>query len=294
MCGNGRMRRRLQLIAAAALALRAAPATAAEPTPAPTPAAAVALAADGRYAEAYAALNAGDGAHDPQALHDLAEATLVHGIDSPDVFERWAALRAGRALRDPALAGPAFRQLAGDGRYEQALALEILANVAPEASRGAFLTALDSPHRTIRLRALRALHDAPRRAELIPRVAVLVTDDPDPDVRVVAVHTLRDWYATGTLVALRRAVGDPAPVVRREAVAALVVFGDPELSNIVRQRLAEAPGEDRASALRLAGLVPSRTLLPAIGPFLSDSDPEVRTAAAAAVLSITAAETALP
>ncbi len=261
---------------------------------APATPAAVALAGEGRYAEAVAALR-GDGAqHDPEALQALARAVLVRGIDSPDAFERWAAMRAARGIPDPALAPPALRQLESDGRYEQALALEILARAAPEASFAAFVTALDSPHRTVRLRALRALHGTDQRPALEERIGALVTEDPDPDVRVVAVRTLRDWHAFGAIPRLREAVSDPAPAVRQEAVAALVLLGDPEIAALVRQRLAEVPPEERARTLRLAGRVPSRSLLPVVSPFLSDSDPEVRSAAAAAVLTITGAEHALP
>lgn len=286
------MRSRVQLTSVVATALAAAALAAAEP--APLPPADLALAAEGRYAEAYAALTTRGAERDAAALQALARATLVRDMDSADVFERWAALRAARAVPDPAFAGPALRQLDGDGRYEQALALEILAASAPDASRGAFLTALDSPHRTIRLRALRALHDAAERSELVPRVAALATDDADPDVRVVAVRTLRDWHAIAALAQVRQAVTDRSPAVAREAVLTLVSFGDPTLSGLVRQRLAEVPPEQRAHVLRLAGLVPAHSLLPAIGPFLSDTDPEVRTTAAAAVLGITTAEVALP
>ncbi len=278
------MRRRVQL-AAGVLAL--AVAAAADPAPTP-PVDAQALAQDGRYAEAYAALIARGADRDPTALRALARAMLMHGIDSPETFERWAAMRAARNLREPELAGPALRQLEGDGRYEQALALEILSSSAPRASRAAFITALDSPHRTIRLRALRALHDAEDRETLQERIATLTTDDPDPDVRIVAVRTLRDWGASGSLTSLRRAATEGTPAVRQEAVAALIVLGDPKLVDLVRQSLADAPPTERARAIRLAGMVPSPSLLPMVIPFLSDADPEVRTAAAAAVLSITA------
>lgn len=285
------MLRRVQLTAAV-VAIAAAVA-AAEPTPTRPPE--VTLAADGRFAEAYAAL-AGRGAErQPEDLQALARALLVRGMDSPDAFERWAALRAARTAPDPALVAPALRQLTGDGRYEQALALEILAASAPEASRGAFVTSLDSPHRTVRLRAVRALRAAEaNRDELIPRFAALATDDPDPDVRVAAVRTLRDWRAVAAMAEIRRAVSDRSPGVCREAVVTLVGFGDPLLSSVIRERLATAPAEQRAQVLRLAGLVPAHSLLPAVGPFLSDGDPEVRAAAAAAVLGIAAGEVALP
>lgn len=284
------MQRRLQLTALAVCLA----ATAAGAEPAAPPPAALSLAADGRFAEAYAALTAAGADRDVEALQALARATLARGIDSDDVFERWAAMRAARRLAEPALAGPALRQLESDGRYEQALALEILATAAPRRSRAAFVTALDSPHRTVRLRALRALRDAEQREALVGRVAVLAGEDPDPDVRVVAVRTLREWNAFEAMPTLRRAVDDPVPAVRQEAVTALVRLGDAQVSDLVRARLAGAAPEDRARALRLAGLVPSRDLLPVVSPFLSDGDPEVRSAAAAAILAIAAGQPALP
>jgi HEAT repeat protein len=274
-----------------ALATVAFPADPEAASPAGDPAT---LAAAGRYAEAYAALKARGSNADSEALRELARATLIRGIDSQDAFERWAALRAARRLKAPELAAAALRQLESDSRYEQALALEILARNAPEISRAAFVTALASPHRTVRLRALRALHDAEQRSALQERIAVMATDDPDPDIRIVAIRTLRDWRALDTLPHLRRAVGDKAPAVREEAVMALVVLADPPVADIVQQRIAEASDGELVGALRLAGMVPSRNLLSVASPYLSHTDPEVRIAAAAAILSITSADARLP
>lgn len=276
-------RRQLTAPLAVALCLLGAPAVAAA-----ADGAVAALAAEGQFAQAYQRLRDEGRSGDPAALRALSHAALERALRSPDTFERWAGLRAARGVADRALAEAARAQLHGDSRYEEALALEILARGDPEGGRDAFVAALDSPYRTVRLRALRALQ--PRRDDaLVTRLAILATADADPDIRVLAIRTLAQWGAGGAVASLRRAVDDPVAAVQQEAVRALVALGDDEVAALVRERLAHGAPETRVASLRLARLVPAPELLDAIGPYLADPDPEVRVAAAAAVLAITRA-----
>lgn len=243
-----------------------------------------ALAAAGRFEEAYARLLDEGKTKDPTALRELSRAVLGRAIRSPFEYERWAGLRAGRLLDDPSLAAPARERL-DSGRYEQSLAIEILARSDPEGSRDAFVAALDSPHRAVRMRALRALRPRPETS-LVPRLVMLATEDGDPDVRVLAIRTLADWQARDSVPSLRATLDDPVKAVQQETVRALVALGDPDIAATVRRRIAEAGPESRAAALRLAALVPRTELLDDVGAYLGDPEPEVRVAAAAAVLSI--------
>ncbi|MEO8601708.1 MAG: HEAT repeat domain-containing protein [bacterium] len=226
---------------------------------------------------------------DPIALRELSQTLMQRAMRSEDSFERWAGLRTARFLRDPTLAAAARAQLHSGSRYEEALALEILQNSDPENSRSDFIAALESPYRTVRLRALRALR--PHSDEtLVARVSILATSDSDPDIRVLAVRILQQWSARGAIAPLRRGLRDPVPAVQQETVRALVALGDSELTAMIRQRIETAPPEERVAVLRLASLVPRRELLVAIGPFLGDADVEVRVAAAGAVIAITQTE----
>jgi HEAT repeat protein len=226
----------------------------------------------------------------PGALRARSRAVMARAMGSEDAFHRWAGLRAARALSDPALVEPARAQLHSNSRYEEALALEILARNDPEGSRTDFVAALDSPYRTIRIRALRALQPNPDDT-VAARLAVVAADDTDPDVRVLAIRTLKQWNARSTVASLRRGLTDSVAAVQQETVKALVALGDREVSATVLERVAQAPPEERVAALRLASLVPSQpAALDAVSPYLDDPNPEVRVAAAAALLILTPAE----
>jgi hypothetical protein len=291
MLERQRVSKRTQLsrLALAALCV-AAVGTGAAAWAADAAAAPATLAADGRVDETYQRLIDTQRSHDPVALQALSRAVMARAIRSEDAFERWAGLRAARALSDPALVAPARAQLHSGSRYEEALALEILARNDPEGSREDFVAALDSPYRTIRMRALRALR--PHADDTTAaRLAVVAADDADPDVRILAIRTLQQWNARSAVASLRRGLDDAVPAVQLETVRALVALGDSDVSATVLQRVAQAAPADRVAALRLASLVPLEpTALEALGPYLADPDPEVRVAAAVAVLTLTQPE----
>lgn len=242
------------------------------------------LMAASRYRDAYErAMQAGEAP--ATALAGAARALLRTSIRSEHEHLRWLGLRAARSLADPAVAAAARELLPTAGRYEMALALEVLANGDIAASRDAFLAALGSPFRTVRLRALRALAQL-RAPALADRFAAILVSDPDPELRAFAARALAQTGAAATAPALYRAMDDPESLVRQEAVRALVVLRDPGIAGALRRRLGEVAPDERVRIIRLAALVPDRDLTQALGPFLCDTDAEVRAAAAGAILSI--------
>lgn len=243
------------------------------------------LFAAGRYQEAYqVALQARASGRDG-ALTEAARALLDSAMKSTDSYHRWFALRAAQTLRDREVAASARRLAASGDRYERSLALEILAKSDPAGSSAELLEALDSPFRSVRLRALQGLAKLADRG-LAERFAAVLRDDPDPDLRALAARALADSGAASAAPALHEALGDPVVVVQEEAVRALVTVGDDRLPDVLRRQLEEAPPEQRVRVLRLAALVPEPSLLDAVAPLLADGDPEVRAFAAAALLSI--------
>lgn len=239
-----------------------------------------ALLEQGRFQEAYDAAAADD-----QRLRAAARLLLGTSMASDDSYRRWFALRASQAIVDPTLVPYARQALAKGDRYDKSLALDILAKTDPAGNREELVAALDSDHRSLRVRAINALASL-RDPSLAPQFAHVVAKDEDPDLRVFAIRGLAQTGSPQAPAALYGALEDDVAAVREEAVQALVSLRSPGLTAVLRRRLAEAPPEGRVHAVRLASFSANPALLPDLGPFLADGDPEVRAYAAAAILAI--------
>jgi HEAT repeat protein len=250
-----------------------------------TPAPFEPLLAEGRYREAYEAAERNGTPPGPKELEDLSRALLEQSSRSEDSFTRWFALRAMRTLKDRELA-EAGRSLANsEDRYVQVLALEFLANADPSGSRDVFLDKLESPFRSIRLRALRGLERL-RDVTTISRLGTVLVSDDDPEIRAFAARTLGAMASRQAIAVLKPGLDDANDLVREESVTALVTLGDETIAEVMRERLAAASPVQRVQAIRLARLVPDPSIVAALAPLLGDDDPEVRTSAAGAILAI--------
>lgn len=252
--------------------------------PAADPAQVEQLLSEGHYREAYEATAPG-GQADPEALERTARALLRLGMASEDSFLRWFSLRAARTLNDPELVAAARRLVDANDRYVQSLSLEFLAETDPAGNRDVFVRALDSPFRTVRIRAIRALEKL-KDPTLVTRLGTVLTADPDAELRAMAARALGEIGSKQAIPVLSLALDDSSPVVQEEAVRALVALGDQRVVRTLKKRLAEAPPKERTKVVRLAALVPDASLIPSLGPLLADGDPEVRSFTAAAILSI--------
>lgn len=244
-----------------------------------------ALLESGHWREAWETTAGSGQAEDVQAVAQLARALLSVSMRSPDSYLRWFALQAAEPLTDRELAEAVRTRARADDRYERSLALGMLAHADPAGSRDEFIAALDSPFRAVRLRGLEGLAQLNDRS-LTERFAEVLSGDPDPDLRAFAARALGATGSGQAALVLHRAMDDPVATVQEEAVRALVVLGDPGISAVMRRRLADSPPEARVRNIRMAGLVPDRAIIRDLGPFLGDGDPQVRSFAAAAILSI--------
>jgi HEAT repeat protein len=242
------------------------------------------LLSEGHYREAYDAAAPG-GQAEPETLEITARALLRLGMASDDSFLRWFSLRAARGLNDPELVAAARPLVDANDRYVQSLSLEFLAETDLAGNRDTFVRALDSPFRTVRIRALRALEKL-RDPTLVTRLGTVLTNDPDADLRAMAARGLGATGSKQAIPILSLALDDSSPVVQEEAVRSLVALGDQRVVRTLKKRLAEAPPKERTKAVRLAALVPDASLIPSLGPLLGDGDPEVRAFTASAILSI--------
>ncbi|MBI4518888.1 MAG: HEAT repeat domain-containing protein [Deltaproteobacteria bacterium] len=239
----------------------------------------------GRYAEAYDATLRTAGTQRIAALAETARTLLSVSLESHDSYLQWGGLNAARSLREKDLTDDIRRLARSDDRYARSLALELLTRLDPQSGREEFLAALDSPFRSVRLRALQGLARLNDRA-LAERFGAVLTGDSDPDLRAFAARALAEIGGPEAVALLYRAVDDPIMTVQEEAVRGLVALHDGGIADVVRRRLNDHPPAAGDGIIRLAGLIPDRTLVDGLGPLLADPDPQVRASAAAAILSI--------
>jgi len=219
-----------------------------------------------------------------QAAAD-ARRQLKSALLSRDSDKRLAALRVARFINEPWIAEIVEPLCKSPDFGERALALEAVANSNPAQGREAFLVALTSGERALRLRGLLGLA-ALRDPDTVPRLVEIMRGDLDPDLRATAAEALGKIGDIKASVALYEVVEDHYPPVREKAVLALIALGDEALSQYLIDRLKNDHYPHQAEVLRLMALVPDPALVTAIEPFLVSEDHYKRTLAAAAILSI--------
>ena len=223
-----------------------------------------------------------------EAAREVVEAARRHlesALNSDQESIRWDALRAAGTLREPWIAEIVVPLCDSPDIMERGIALEAVASSNPEKGRDAFLRALLSGERSIRLRGvlgLAALGDD----DTVPNLVRIMDDDPDPDLRAAAARALGDIGDTQASIHLYEAIKSPFHPVRKFAVMSLLTIGDEGVGTYLVGRLQEIDNPGELEILRLLALIPDPTLIEAISPFLEHSDDGVRTQAAAAVFSI--------
>ncbi len=223
-----------------------------------------------------------------EAAREVAEAARRHlesALNSDQDLVRWDALRAAATLREPWIAEIVVPLCDSPDIMERGIALEAVISSNPEKGRDAFLRALISGERSIRLRGvlgLAALGDN----DSVPNLVTIMDDDPDPDLRAAAARALGDIGDTQASIHLYEAIKSPFHPVRKFAVMSLLTIGDEGVGTYLVGRLHELDYPGELEILRLLALIPDPTLIEAISPYLEHSNDDVRTQAAAAIFSI--------
>jgi len=223
-----------------------------------------------------------------EAAREVVEAARLHlesALNSDQESIRWDALRAAGTLREPWIAEIVVPLCDSPDIMERGIALEAVASSNPEKGRDAFLRALISGERSIRLRGvggLAALGDH----DTVPYLVTIMNDDPDPDLRAAAARALGEIGDPQASIHLYEAIESPFPPVRKFAVISLLTIGDESVGTYLVGELREGQDPGELEILKLLALIPDPTLIEAISPYLEHSDNDVRTQAAAAVFSI--------
>jgi cellulose synthase operon protein C len=218
------------------------------------------------------------------------EADLLAALAPGDPRAAGAALVLGRARR--ARAGPALQRLVSRADPATAAALRALGALGdPDASETLVAAAAlpSPPLRRLALEAMLALGDP--RTVLVARERIA---DPDPGVRALAVRLavrLAPRAPAGDGVWLFRALGDPAPEVRRQAVLALRQLHPPGSVAALLAAWPRLAGLEAATGAALAALA-TEADVPGLTTLARDGSPSARVAALQGlVTSLAAART---
>jgi HEAT repeat protein len=214
-----------------------------------------------------------------------AQRHMEKALTSDKDYVRSDAFREARTLDEPWIAEIALPRCDSPDLTERSIALEVVAASNPSLARDAFLEALGSEERTIRLRGLLGLELLADEGTTAEVVEILV-GDPDPDLREVAARTLGAIGNPAASGPLFGALDSDNPAVREQAVLSLVAIGESGLGEMLLERLqaGEEPGE--VNLLRMLALIPDPSLVPSIEPYLAHDNEEVQTSAAATIFRI--------
>ncbi|MGD9252724.1 MAG: HEAT repeat domain-containing protein [Holophagae bacterium] len=215
-----------------------------------------------------------------------ARSVFVDVLNSRHDHVRWAALRAASVLTTPWIAEVTLPITSSPDTLERVMALEAVAATAPEIGRGRFLAALTSPDRAVRLRGLQGLERL-GDPSTVHDISKHLDEEGDPDLRAAAARALGAIGDPSAVPSLYGSVSDDSPIVRREAVAALVTIGDEEIGPFLVTQLERTPPLDLPGMLKLLAIIADPAHIPRLARYLDDEDDEVRCWAATAILAST-------
>lgn len=221
-----------------------------------------------------------------RAAASEARRVLESALAGDDGPAKWLGLYAVRQLRQPWIAASLLRLCDSPDLTERVLALEAVTNSNPAKGKSAFAAALESEHRSIRLRGVLGL-TALRDTSMAPDLVTIMLEDEDPDLRAAAAHALGEIGAVTASIPLYESVMESqyAPV-REQAVLALMALGDEQVGVYLVEQLKTDRGPGEEELLKLLALIPDPNLIADLTPYLEHEFLEIRIQAAATILSI--------
>jgi HEAT repeat protein len=210
---------------------------------------------------------------------------LEKALASDEGYIRWDAFREARGLDQPWIAQIVLPRCDSPDLTERSIALEVVTASNPSVGRDAFLRALESEQRNLRLRGLLGLEKLADHTTVL-EVGKILAEDPDPDLREVAARTLGAIQSASARDHLVEALDSDIPAVREQAVLSLVAIEGNGPGEVLLDRLetGEHPGE--VNLLRMLALIADPELVLSIEPYLEHDNEEIRTAAASAIIQI--------
>ena len=220
----------------------------------------------------------------PKVIED-ARRQLESALSGDDVYLRFEALRGVENLDEAWVAEVALPLCASPDLTEQVLALEAVAVSDPEKGRDVFLSLLEHPRRSVRLRSLLGLERIANPDDALDVIRVM-DHDPDIDLRVVAARTLGKLGNPEASGALRRKITSRHAVVREQAVMSLLAIDRQAVGPYLIDLLEDEGDLHIVDTMRLLALVPDPTLIGRLEEYLDSDNAEIRTHAAITILAI--------
>lgn len=199
----------------------------------------------------------------------------------------------GSFQRDATAVSVAVDNIANTDPAVRRIAAEILGNLSVPRATGALVNALSDSDAQVRAASLKALACAKASSALLDVATRL--KDPEPEVRLQAIETLRQLaaYPQGIVAHVLPLLEDAASSVRaRAAVALLRVGPNPQARDMLRSMAALGEVEERVHALTALGDWGDSEACELIATELGDTyaPPAVRRAAASALVCCDHAE----
>ncbi|GIW99165.1 MAG: hypothetical protein KatS3mg111_2498 [Pirellulaceae bacterium] len=165
----------------------------------------------------------------------------------------------------------------------EAIVAATLASIGPPAQEAVF-NCLNHPLGVVRRAALLAIGDFPGDAFPAARIMAMIESDSDPGVRSAAIKTAVERAAEEESLRhlVVKAVNDPHPAVRVQAVMALTALDIPRdrRNELLRARVEDADANVRlALAQAVTSLAERELISPILGRLAKDAVAEVRLAA---------------
>jgi HEAT repeat protein len=208
-----------------------------------------------------------------EQIGPAAEGPLLVALDDPDPEIR---KRAAASLERLGVPAGLLHSIERDDQPEEPS--RALVRLASASSRELLAELLLHPSARVRGLVTTAVRES-GRSDLVPEIARVAAEDPEPRLRADAFDTLARLRARGAVRSAVKGAADPDPAVRAAAIRLLGEIGDHAAVDLLRDQTGDPEPAIRAAAVGALAKIGGRAAQPDFLRLLDDPDPKVREAA---------------